>query len=111
MKKAVRRPPRLPRFLLPRRHCIVYAVDFVPRACRLQRVIHCLDVFQAFGFEPFAERSRALLSENGNTVGPSGASAENAVVLHAGLADEAQRFSKLGIAYASREIDERLGGG
>src|SRR5664280_1930947 len=88
----------------------LHLVDAVPGSRGLERIVYVADVLHAFVLQPGAESGGALLGENGDAIFPGGASTEHAVKLHARLGGELQVFDELRIAYASRQIDERLAG-
>src|ERR1700722_5964964 len=82
----------------------------MPRGCSFEFTVDVVDVLYAFGFQPLAERRRALLGVNRNTLFPGGAPAEDTVELHSRFAREFKRFAELRVAYSGRQINERLGG-
>src|SRR5258708_5070317 len=80
----------------------------MPRGRGLQFVVDVVDVLYALGFQPFAERPSPLLGVDRDTVFPGGASAKNAVELHAGFSGQFERLAEFRVTDASREINEWL---
>src|ERR1700677_4462469 len=82
----------------------------MPRGCSLQLFVDVVDVLYAFSFQPFAERSCALLGVDRNAVLPGSSSAEHAIELYARFSGEFEGLAEFCIADSSGEINKRLGG-
>src|ERR1035438_10239498 len=92
------------------RHRFRHLVNAIPGSRGLERIVYVADVLYAFVLKPGAESGGALLGEDGDAILPGGASTEHTVKLHARFGGELQVFDELRVAYASRQVDERLAG-
>src|SRR5271168_4447059 len=88
------------------------AVKAVPRLCGTEVIVHVLDVLHARVVEPVFQGAKALFAVDGDGVLPSGAAAENAGEVDAGLGSELERLGEHVVGHAGGKIDERaLGDG
>src|SRR5215469_3665481 len=96
---------------LPPTLCVnqFHTVNRMPTGCGLELVVDVVDVPDAFGLKPLAERGRSLLRVYRDAVLPRRAPAEHAIEFHSRLARKFERLGKFRIADARRQINERLG--
>src|SRR5215469_6020154 len=78
----------------------------LPGSCPLQRAVYIVDVLNAGGVEPVAERLLALRCEDGNAILPRGAATEDAVVSDAGFIGQFECLDEHGIRDAGGEVDK-----